>query len=390
MLELAQHFQGLKDPREVYRTTHRFMDVLLIALLGSLCGCMGWDELEIFAEGKLKFLKSFLPLEGGAPSADTFRRIISRLDPDAMTDCFVSWVNDLATALNDEQLALDGKTLRHSFDRTLGKKALHLVRAWGVNNHLVLGQVACEEKSNEITAVPLLLRMLVLKGALVTMDAMGCQKETIEIIAEATGDYLVALKGNQGKLHDEVIEHFETLEKTQFQSIPEVQQNTQHDPKDPHGRVEVRKVVVETDLSFSKEKIHWMALKCVVLVQSYRKVKGVESTENRYYVCSLPKEKATGARIQEAVRAHWQIENALHWVLDVQFGEDTNTIHEGHGAENMATIRNMAINMLKAEKEGKIGKKGTKAKTRMAGYNDDFLVKILSHGFKPPAELSNP
>ena len=382
MLDLVRQFQTLDDPREVYRVTHRFTDVLVIALLASICGCDGWDEFELFAEAKLPWLKTFLLLEGGAPGADTFRRVISRINPVAFNDCFISWVNELAVALNEDQLALDGKTLRHSFDRTLGKKPLHLVRAWGCKNRLILGQVACEEKSNEITAVPLLLRLLNLKGALVSMDAMGCQKETAAQIVDGAGDYLLALKGNQGKLHDEVREHFEALEKTQYESIPDEQKHTAHDPKNPHGRIEVRKITVETDLAFSSEKPNWKNLQCVIQVESKRIVKGVESNEKRYYICSLPKNRATGVAMQDAVRAHWGVENPLHWVLDVQFREDENTIHEGHGPENMATLRNMAVNLLKQEKSGRIGKKGLKAKAKMAAFSADFLMKVLAHGFE--------
>ena len=382
MLDLVRHFHSLDDPREVYRVSHRFTDIMVTALLASMCGCDGWDEFELFAEAKLPWLKTFMPLEEGAPSADTFRRVISRLDPLKFNDCFIAWVNELAVALNEDQLALDGKTLRHSFDRTVGKKPLHLVRAWGCKNRLILGQVACEEKSNEITAVPILLRLLNIKGALVSMDAMGCQKETAAQIVDAGGDYLLALKGNQGNLHDEVREHFETLEKTQYQSIPEEQKHTAHNPKNPHGRTEVRKVTVETNLAFSSEKPNWKNLQCVIQVESKRVVKEVESNEKRYYICSLPKNRATGVAMQDAVRAHWGIENRLHWVLDVQFREDENTIHEGHGPQNMATLRNMAVNLLKQEKSGRIGKKGLKAKAKMAAFSGDFLLKVLAHGFE--------
>lgn len=341
-LSLVRHFASLTDPRVRRCRRHLLADIIAIAICGVVCGCKSWKEVALYGRSKGDWLKTFLELPGGIPSKDTFRRVFASIKPAGFQRCFRSWTQALAATLGVKHIAIDGKTLRRSHDRGAGKTALHLVSAWATANHLTLGQVAVEDKSNEITAIPQLLELLELAGAIVTIDAMGCQKEIARKIRERGGHYALAVKDNQERLLADIQACFQTeLEK------PEGQGNySSHSTVViGHGRIERRHYYTIDRPKGIRDEALWKDLRTITMTISERQVKGEEPKgEIRYYLGSKEGSARTYARY---IRGHWGIENSLHWVLDMVFDEDRSRIRKGHGQENLAQLRRLAVSILK-------------------------------------------
>lgn len=365
------HFASLSDPRSFHAPNqrHELMDILVIAVCAVICGAEGWEDIEEYGEAQAEWFTEILDLPHSIPGHDTFRRVLSRLDPDELTQCFVSWTQALSDLSGGEIVAIDGKTLRHSFDRATSTKAIHMVSAWASANRLVLGQVKVDEKSNEITAIPKLLEMLDLTGATVTIDAMGCQKDIAKAIIDKGADYVLALKKNHSNLYEDVTLFLNDAEATGFAEID----HDYHETVDgDHGRIETRKYWITQDIDWLGAKASWTNLQSLGLVESRREVGEEVSVERRYYLVSLP---ADAVRFGEAVRQHWGIENGLHWVLDVSFDEDACRIRKEKGAQTFSVLRHISLNLLKQETSHK---RGIKAKRKRAGWDRDYLLKILT------------
>jgi predicted transposase YbfD/YdcC len=367
---LLPHFAEMSDPRVERTRDHLLSDLLALAICGVIGGADSWVEIEEFGKAKAEWFRSFLRLPHGIPSHDTFGRVFARLDPEEFQACFINWVQSLTQALPGEIIAVDGKQLRRSFDRASNKAAIHLVSAWANTQRLVLGQRKVAEKSNEITAIPALLRVLELAGCIVTIDAMGCQKEIAAQIVEQKADYILALKGNQGTLHEEVRMYFETARHFNFKQIAH---SSHAEVEGDHGRIETRRCWVVKTLDWLTTKAEWKGLRSLVMVEATREVGAEVSVETRYYISSLV---AEAAQFNGAVRGHWGIENRLHWVLDVAFDEDHCRIRKAHAPQNFAILRHVALNLLRQERTKKIG---IKAKRLIAAANTSYLAKVLNN-----------
>jgi predicted transposase YbfD/YdcC len=362
-------FAELPDPRSPLGRRHLLSDVLTIAICGVICGAEGWAEVEQFGRDKRAWFRTFLALPHGIPSHDTFGRIFASLDPEAFERCFVAWMSALAGRSDQRIVAVDGKTLRRSFDRASKQAAVHMVSAFASANRVVLGQVATQAKSNEITAIPKLLELLDLHGAIVTIDAMGCQKEIARTIVEQGGDYVLAVKDNQPTLHEQVTGLMDEGIRESFRWMHhDVCVETGGD----HGRIETRRVSSTPDVQWLKGVGSWPGLRSLAVVESAREIQGQTSQERRYYISSLDGMDALA--MAAAIRGHWGVENQLHWSLDVSFREDDCRIRRGHGAENFSRLRRIALNLLKSEKSVNIG---VKAKRLKAGWNHDYLLRVL-------------
>jgi len=363
------YFGKLEDPRVDRTKHHRLMDMLVIAICGVISGANGWVGIEQFGLSKLEWFRTFLDLPNGIPSHDTFGRVFARLNPKQFMECFAAWISSVAEATGGRVIAIDGKTLRRSFDKASSKSAVHMVSAWATENGLVLGQIQTDAKSNEITAIPRLLDVLDVEGAVVTIDAMGCQTKIAKKIVGQGGDYLFSLKGNHETFHQEVISFFEDAERHNFQDVPHSYQET---TDGDHGRVETRRVWVTAAIDWFQDKKRWKGLRSFGMVEAKRDVDGKVSTERRYFISSLSGDDAD--RFGEAVRSHWRIENSLHWCLDIGFREDDSRIRSGNAAENFAVLRHIAINLLKKEKTSKVGIENKRLK---AGWDTGYMLKVL-------------
>jgi predicted transposase YbfD/YdcC len=367
-LALQTHFADLEDPRIDRTRRHDLMDILVIAICAVICGAEGWVDIAAYGVAKRDWLKTFLALPNGIPSHDTFRRVFCLLDPAAFVACFQRWIDALSAGLGLKRVAIDGKTARRSFDRASGKAALHLVSAWATEQHLVLGQVAVDAKSNEITAIPRLLELLDVSGAIVTIDAMGCQKEIAAKIREGGGDYVLAVKDNQPHLLDDLRQCFAEALGTAFAGP---KRSYHKEVYDGHGRVETHHVYTILEPEGIRDEALWKDLKAITLIHSERQEAGKEATEElRYYIGS---KAAPAAAYAGYVRGHWGIENGLHWVLDVSFDEDRCRMRTDHSGENMALLRRLAVSLLKQHS----GKGSVRGKRKQSGWNDQFLAEVL-------------
>lgn len=368
-------FNELKDPRTMkHSSRHLMIDILMLTIVAVICGAESWVAVERFGDSKQEWLKGFLELPNGIPSHDIIGDFFSRLNAKSLQECFLKWVNRLFDFSGGEIIAVDGKTLCHSYDTARNRPAIHMVSAWACRNNLVLGQFKTDEKSNEITAIPELLKLLDLQGNIVTIDAMGCQKKIAEQIIGQGGDYVFNLKDNQPTLHEDVrlfIESYvdgKRLEKTVFDKYEVIDGD--------HGRIETRRYWVTEDITWLAQIKDWCGLKSIGMVEyeSVKKATGKVEVERRYFISSL---KAKAKPFAEAVRMHWGIENGLHWCLDVGFNEDACRVRKDYAPENFAVIRHIALNLLKNEKTAKVG---IKNKRLMAGWDTAYLAKLLAGG----------
>jgi predicted transposase YbfD/YdcC len=373
---LIEHFEVLKDPRVERTREHELIDIVVIGLCCVICGGESFNDMEQFGEAKLDWFKTFLKLPNGVPSHDTFNRLFCALDPQSFLECFLSWTQSVRAAIPQEIVALDGKALRRAIES--GASPRYIVSAWAEDNGLVLGQWEVDEKSNEITAIPRILRTLELSGCVVTLDAMGCQKKIAREIKEADADYVLALKGNQGAVHQEVKAFLEqTLEEKKKTRpagarLPKAAAALQEweTVEKGHGRIETRRYYLSAELDWFADRGKWEGLRTVGMVEAIREIHGRRTVERRFYLSSLGLEAQTFAR---AVRGHWGIENKLHWVMDVHFGEDQSRARSGYAAQNLATLRRLALNLLKHEPK----KRSLRGKQLDAGWDNAYLLKVL-------------
>ncbi|MDK1104415.1 MAG: ISAs1 family transposase, partial [Actinomycetota bacterium] len=347
---LLRAFAQLKDPRMDRTKQHSLADILTLAICAVICGADGWVQVAHFARCAKKWFKTFLDLPNGIPSHDTFGRVFAMLDPEAFEQCFMKWVTQMATASQGRLVAIDGKTIRRSLDAANGKAAIHMVSAWCQTNHMVLGQLATDAKSNEITAIPKLLKLLDLDEAVVTIDAAGCQKKIARQIVDQGGDYILQLKGNQGGLHDETVMLFDQCLRDDCHGIA---YTTAATTNGGHGRIEHRRIWATSDVSWFAERSKWKGLRSLIRLRADRTVNGETSCEYRYFITSLPTDEPQ--RLLEYIRGHWSVENNLHWCLDISFADDDRRIRKGHGAENFARLSRIALNLLKAQTKHKVG-----------------------------------
>lgn len=384
-ITIADHFNELEDPRIERTKRHKLIDIITISICAVICGAEGWNELELYGKCKYKWLKKFLELPNGIPSHDTFGRVFSLLNPEQLQQCFLNWIESISLITFGEIVAIDGKTLRGSYDKSKDKPAIHMVSAWGTHNGLVLGQRRVEDKSNEITAIPELLRVLSLKGAIVTIDAIGCQKKIIKQIIDQDGEYVIALKKNQNGLYDRVEKLFNEALLNDFQGLSKSEYRRS---EDEHGRSEIRYCQILTKINQSIDpQGEWKNLNSIAYLDYLRTEKGKTTLEKRYFISSLNAENHQAIAI--AIRKHWCIENQLHWggtdgepaspygvpFLDVSFNEDASRIRKDNAPENLAIIRQIALNLLKQEKTLKVG---VKNKRKNAGWDDKYLIKVLT------------
>lgn len=367
---VIQHFQQLEDPRVDRTKRHSLMAIITIAIFAVLAGADGFVAIETYGKAKQTWLEKFLDLPNGIPSHDTFARVLGALEPGELQASFLSWVSSISEKLSIELIHIDGKTANGSYDREGKLKALHSVSAWSSEHGLVLGQQKVDGKSNEITAVPLLLRLLNLKGAVVTLDAMGTQTAIAAQIKQAGGEYVLALKANQGKLNQQVKAWFEQAQANGFSGIEYSYQET---VETGHHRLETRQVwaVDVSQLPPLHRQSQWLGLTTVVMVKRTRQLWKQTTTEVCWYISSLA---ASSARHNQVIRCHWSIENSLHWVLDVTFNEDASRIRKGNAPENLGLLRRLSVNLLKREPS----KLSLLMKRYKAGMDNDFLLKILA------------
>lgn len=362
-------FQGLNDPRSNRNRLHTMSEILLTAFCAAICGAEGWQDVEDFGRAKIDYLHQFLPYKNGIPSDDTFRRFFRALDPKLFQELFRAWVKNIQPKVEESVIAIDGKASRHSFDGE--GKMLHMVSAYSTEARLILAQEKVSEKSNEITAIPKLLDWLDLKGNTVTIDAMGCQYGIADQILKKEGHYIFSLKGNQGSLFEDIKTYLDNPK-----TLKELESHLDYDKG--HGRIETRTCWVSQDVSWLyKRHPNWRSIKTVIRIDSIRKIKEKSSSETRYYLSSLNRKPI---KILAAVRSHWAIENSLHWVLDMSFGEDQSRIRKQNAPQVMAIIRHIALNLLQITKN-KMKRQSIKRLRKMAGWDDGILTNIVTQGF---------
>jgi predicted transposase YbfD/YdcC len=366
---ILTHFGSLDDPRDSRGKEHLLLDIITIALCAVISGAEGWEDIADFGRAKQEWLSTFLALPNGIPCADTFGRVFARLDPEHMQECFLSWVKAISQLLDAEVVGIDGKTVRHSEDKGCGKAAIHMVSAWASANRLVLGQRKVDDKSNEITAIPALLRVLEIAGCIVTIDAMGCQRAIATAIIERGADYVLALKGNQEGLFEDVQWLFQQAQTSGFEDVAH---SFAQSIDKGHGRTEIRRCWTLSELDYLIQRPLWTGLRTVVRVQSERHCDGQVTTETRFFISSLSSHADV---LLNAVRTHWSIENSLHWVLDVSFHEDACRIRREAAPQNMALLRHLALNLLSQDTSSK---RGIAARRKKAAWDQTYLIKLLT------------
>jgi predicted transposase YbfD/YdcC len=369
---LSEHFASLEDPRTEHLIDHKLMDIIIIAVCGVICGAETWTDIELFGQERRSWLEQFLDMSHGVPSHDTFGRVFARIDTKQFQQCFVSWVQAVFQETKGQVVAVDGKTVRRSHDRTSQQEAIHMVSAWATASHLVLAQQKVDEKSNEITAIPDLLRLLDISGCIITIDAMGTQTEIATQVIDQQADYLLAVKDNQPNLHEDIELFFRLAHENNFQKVESTHVRAVN--KD-HGRIEIRDcwaISGEDSLQFLRNHHQWAGLKTIVMITCQRQLVDKTTTETRYYISSMAND---AQQILHAARSHWGVENSLHWILDVVLREDDSRVRKDNAPANMTMLRHIALNLLKQEKTLKRGIQGKRLKAAM---NPDYLLKVLT------------
>ena len=369
---IAKHFSRVKDPRIDRTKRHRLLDIIIIAICGVICGADGWVDIELFGKTKIEWLKTFLKLPNGIPSHDTFGRVFAALNPVEFESSFMEWVQAINQLTQGQVIAIDGKQLRGSHDSRAGKNAIYMVSAWATENQLVLGQRKVDDKSNEITAIPKLLKLLEVKGCIVTVDAIGTQTKIAKTITEQGGDYILAVKENQGHLYEDIHDLFADNQQFNYEGIPHSYAKMVN--KD-HGRIEIRQCWTISDpeyLANIRDLNRWEGIQTLVMILSERRIEDEIEIQDRYFISSL---ESNAEKILRAKRSYWGIENRLHWVLDIAFNEDRSRVRKDNAPQNFAVLRHMALNLLKQEKTAK---GGIKAKRLQCGWNVDYLLKVLA------------
>lgn len=360
-------FETIEDPRH-HNTLHKLIDVIIITICGVVSGADTYEQIENFGKKRKRWLQKFLELPCGIPSHDTFGRIFERLNPQEFQSSFKKWIASVATQTKGKVVAIDGKTLRRSHDKSDNKKAIHMISAWASSNQVILGQLKTEEKSNEITAIPYLLKLLDLSGCIITIDAMGTQKKIAKAITEQKSDYILALKENHKTLYEETTRFFDNMASMKNDGYTFDEYTT---VDGGHGRVETRKYAVTSDIDWLEDKENWPGLKSLGMVERTREINGESSHEKRYYISSLD---CNAQVFGDAVRQHWGIENSVHWVLDIAFREDESRIRKGSGPENFAVIRHIALNLLK---ENTSFRGSIKSKRLNAAMDEQYLKEVI-------------
>jgi len=372
MADLITHFSTVTDKRKPNGIRHKLIDIIVLAICAVICGADDWVMVEYFANAKREWFETFLELPHGIPSHDTFGKVFALINPQEFQASFLDWVSEIAKITKGQLIAIDGKTVRRSHDRTNGKEAIHLVSAWASQNGIVLGQVKVDDKSNEITAIPELLNILDFHGCIISIDAIGTQKEIVSTILEQGGDYLLAVKQNQGDLYNQIKFTYNVDCDNEFKDAPYDYGKTVN--KD-HGRIEIRECWVTTDpeyLNFIDPDGSWQKLRSLVIIKATRKKAEKTSSQIRYFISSVD---AGAKQMMQFVRQHWEVENKLHWSLDVTFREDDSRVRSGHAPENLALIRKMALNLLRRNKTKKCG---AKTKRMLCAIDNNFLLEILN------------
>jgi predicted transposase YbfD/YdcC len=370
-LSLETCFGDLPDPRVVGRCEHKLLDIIIIAICGVITGAESWVEVETFGQLKQDWLKTFLELPNGIPSHDTFGRVFAALEAEAFQTSFARWVEGVFRATRGQVVPIDGKTVRRSHDKSIGKDAIHMVSAWASETGIVLGQRKVNDKSNEITAIPELLRVLDVAGCIVTIDAMGCQKTIAQAIRDEKADYVLRVKDNQGNLHQDLHDWFAYADQIQFANM---HYTFVERVNKEHGRIEIRRCWALADkvaFEYIRHYEGWVDLQTIVRVQRERRFMDKVERETAYYISSLPPQAPL---LLKAIRCHWGIENSFHWVLDMIFGEDASRIRNGDSPQNMAVLRHLALNILKNDKS----KGSLRQKRYKAALDITFLSQLLA------------
>lgn len=366
---ISEHFSGIADPRHDNRR-HLLLDIIVIAICAAICGADSWTDVELFGQAKEKWFKSFLELPHGIPSHDTFGRVFARLDGEQFQKHFIDWVQAVEERTQGQIIALDGKQLRRSHDRGAGQKAIYMVSAWAAENRLVLGQQKVNERSNEITAIPPLLDLLEVSGCIVTTDAMGCQTAIAEKVIDNDADYVFVVKENQGRLLEILRGLFDNPEEMRW-----VDCDYYKTVQKGHGRIEIRQCWSTSDpqyLQYIASHTPWRGLQSIAVIQAERRTGETTSVQRRYFISSLA---SNAQQLLHAARTYWEIENKLHWILDLAFREDESRVRIGNGPQNFAVLRHIALNLLRRETSAKLS---IRAKRLRAGWDHDYLLKILN------------